>query len=72
MMQEACPYSRSRLGYVASPGAAPRFIGLDSAAPGAPPQSPPLPLHASVTFAFRAGRVDTPTCAYATSSTARL
>ena len=68
MMQEACPYSRSRLGYVASPGAAPRFIGLDSAAPGAPPQSP---LHASVTFAFRAGRIDTPTCAYS-SSTARL
>ena len=65
MLQEACPYSRSRLGYVPSPGAAPRFIGLDSAAPGAP-QSPPL--HASVTFAFRTGRIDTPTCAYPSTS----
>ena len=69
MMQEACPYSRSRLGYVPSPGAAPQYIGLDSVPPGAP--QPPLPLHASVTFAFRTGRIDTPTCAYS-STTPRL
>lgn len=68
MMQEACPYSRSRLGYVSAPGAAPQFLGLDSAPPGS---APPSPLHGSVTFAFRAGRVDTPTCAYA-SGAARL
>jgi len=62
MMQEACPDSRSRLGYAAAAGAARQFIGVNAAGPA--------PLHASVTFAFRAGRIDTPTCAYASSSTA--
>lgn len=69
MLQEACPYSRSRLGYVSRPGATPQFLGLD-VAPGTPLLSSP-PLHESVAFAFRAGRIDVPTCFY-NSSSARL
>jgi hypothetical protein len=71
MLQEACPYSRSRLGFTPTPGAAPQFIGLDNAPPQQQQGPAPLPLHANVTFAFRTGRVDTPTCAYP-STTPRL